>query len=94
VARTAIEVPLEQPTLIKEDNQAIARNPVSHGRTKYIDIRYHFIREAIQERNISLEYCPTEDMLADLLTKPIPKARFKKLRDEMGMGYSAPQPTD
>jgi hypothetical protein len=33
-------------------------------------------------------------MLADLLTKPIPKAKFKKLRDEMGMGYSAPQPTD
>ena len=85
------KVPLEQPTLIKEDNQgamAIARNPVSHGRTKHIDIRYHFIREAIQERKIFLEYCPIEDMLADLLTKPIPKARFKKLRDEMGMGYS------
>ena len=50
-----------------------------------------FICEA---RKISLEYCPTEDTLADLPTKPIPKARFKKLRDEMGMGYFAPQPTD
>ena len=40
----------QNPTLIHEDNQgaiAIARNPVAHARTKHIDIRYHFVREAI-----------------------------------------------
>ena len=49
----------QNPTLIHEDNQgaiAIARNPVSHARTKHIDIRYHFVREAILNKVINLEY--------------------------------------
>ncbi len=41
----------------------MAKNPVSHSRTKHIDIKYHYVREAIQEKET---YCPTENMLADL----------------------------
>ena len=57
-----------------EDNQgaiAIAKNPIAHARTKHIDICYHFIRETIQDKTIELRYCPTDKMLADLLTKPL-----------------------
>jgi len=57
-----------------EDNQGaicIAKNPVAHSRTKHIDIRHHYIREALCDKIIELEYCPTEHMIADLLTKPL-----------------------
>ena len=76
------------PTVINEDNQgaiAIAKNPIAHGRTKHIDIRYHFIRETIQDRSIELCYCPSEEMIADLLTKPLSKGKFEKLRELMGI---------
>ena len=48
-------------------------------------IRYHYIREAVQNKEIELKYCPSEEMIADTLTKAPPKARFKKLRYAMGM---------
>lgn len=76
------------PTVLMEDNQgaiAIAKNPIAHARTKHIDIRYHYIREAVQERTIELKYCPTNEMLADILTKPLSKGRFELLRQAMGM---------
>lgn len=76
------------PTLIMEDNQgaiAQAQNPVAHGRSKHIDIKYHFVREAIEDGFVSLQYCSTKDMIADILTKPLVKCQFQKLRRMMGM---------
>ena len=78
----------QQPIVIKEDNQgaiALARNPIAHSRTKHIDIRFHFIRKAQEEGVIDIVYCPTSEMVADLLTKPIPRGQFEKLRTLMGM---------
>ena len=71
------------PTLIKEDNQGaieIARNPKFHNRTKHIDMTFHFIREKIASKDIKVEYCSTDDMIADIMTKALPKDRFEKLR--------------
>ncbi len=62
-----------------EDNQgaiALVKNPIGHSRTKHIDIRFQLI---------NLKYCPTEEMLADLLTKPLPKVLFETLRLLLGM---------
>ena len=76
------------PTVLMEDNQgaiAIAKNPIAHARTKHIDIRYHYIRETVQEGFVELHYCPTEKMIADILTKPLPRGRFETLREDMGM---------
>ena len=83
-----LQVTSQEPTMIMEDNQgaiSIVKNPVAHSRTKHIDIRYHYIREAVQEGIVNLCYCPTEQMIADLLTKPLARERFKMLRDAMGM---------
>ena len=69
-------------TVIFEDNQgciALAKNPVSHERTKHIDIRYHFIRELVEAKMIDLQYLPTADMLADLLTKGMARDRHLDL---------------
>ena len=76
----------EEPIVIKEDNQgtiAIARNPVSHSRTKHIDIKYHYVRKTVLDGHVTLEYCLTEQMIADLLTKPLPRNRFETLRNLM-----------
>jgi len=77
-----------KPTVLMEDNQgaiAIARNPVAHARTKHIDIHYHYVREALHEGAIDLQYCPTSEMIADLLTKPLSRGQFERLRLGMGM---------
>ena len=71
---------MQTPILIKEDNQgtiAVARNPVSHSRTKHIDIKFHYVREALVDGIIDLIYCPTEQMTADMLTKPLAHQQFE-----------------
>ena len=76
------------PTVIMEDNQgaiAIARHPILHARTKHIDIRYHYVHEALQEGIITLSYCLTDEMIADLLTKGLPRGKFETLCKSMGM---------
>ena len=63
------------------DNQAciaLSRDPVGHRRTKHIDVRYHYIRELVTYRKATIEYLPSEDMIADILTKPLPAAGFKR----------------
>ena len=71
-----------------EDNQsaiAIAHNPVSHARTKHIDIRYHYVREAIQDKVVVVKYCPTDKMMADVSTKFLPKRKFENFREGLGL---------
>ena len=87
----------DQATVVMEDNQGaicIAKNPVEHSRTKHIDVRYHYIREALNEKLIELNYCPTENMIADILTKPLPKGRFEILRGKMGLEEVKSSPPD
>ena len=58
----------DKPTIILEDNQSamsMPKNPQFHGRTKYIEIKFHFIREQVKDGAVKLKYCPTEEMVAD-----------------------------
>ena len=78
----------EDATILFEDNQgsiALAKNPKDHSRAKHIDIKYHFVRHAVEKKNIQLVYCPTENMMADILTKRLPKPRFEQLRLFLGI---------
>ena len=73
---------------IFEDNQsaiAMTRNPQFHGRSKHIDIKYHFVREHVDSNDVTLHYCPTGDMTADMLTKGLSRESFQKLRDMAGL---------
>ncbi|KAI5317697.1 hypothetical protein L3X38_037404 [Prunus dulcis] len=56
-----------------------------HQRTRHINRRYHFIREALQERVINMQFCRSEEQLADIFTKALPKDRFKHLRLKLGV---------
>ncbi|TXG56303.1 hypothetical protein EZV62_017616 [Acer yangbiense] len=66
-------------------DSAMAKNPVFHGQTKHITIKYHFLREAEANKDIELEYCRTEEQLADIFTKALPKVRFELLRSLIGV---------
>lgn len=82
------EMKSDEAVKIYEDNQgsiALAKNPEFHKRTKHIDIRYHFVREKVEDGQVVLEYCPTKDMKADMMTKPIPAPQFEHLRDMLGI---------
>ncbi|CAL9026844.1 unnamed protein product [Prunus brigantina] len=64
---------------------SMAKNPVFHQRTRHINRRYHFIREALQEGVINMQFCRSEEQLADIFTKALPKDRFKYLRSKLGV---------
>ncbi|KAI5354098.1 hypothetical protein L3X38_006993 [Prunus dulcis] len=64
---------------------AMAKNPVFHQKTRHISRKFHFIREAMQAKEIELIYCKTEDQIADILTKALSKDRFVYLRDLLGV---------
>lgn len=71
------------PVKIFEDNQgtiALSKNPVCRQRSKHVDIKYHFVRSAHIEGKVTIEYCPTENMVADVLTKPLTKAKFERFK--------------
>ena len=62
------------PTPMFIDNQgaiAIGKDSISNRRTKHIDIKYHFMREKVQEKLIKLQHIPSEDMIADCFTKTV-----------------------
>ena len=74
-------------TKLYEDNHgaiALTKNPKIHSRTKHIDIKYHYIREAVEKKDNELVYCPTDKMVADMLTKGLPRPKFDELRSLMG----------
>ena len=64
---------------------AIAQNPVQHGKTKHINVKFHYIREAEKNSLVKLHYCSTDVQLADIMTKALPKSRLKFLRLKFGM---------
>ncbi len=73
---------------IFEDNQSaisMTKNPQFHGRAKHIDLKYHFVRDQMSEGTVKLEYCPSKEMIADMLTKGLPKDQFVKLRQLAGL---------
>lgn len=83
-----LDFPQTDATIIHADNQgciALAGNPVSHSRAKHIDIRHHFIRERIENKEIKLEYISTKNMLADIFTKALPCESFIKFRERLGV---------
>nr|GFA92322.1 zinc finger, CCHC-type [Tanacetum cinerariifolium] len=73
----------EERITLKVDNVsaiALVRNPVFHGRSKHIDIRYHFIRECVENGHINVEHVSGELQRADILTKALPRLKFVTMR--------------
>jgi hypothetical protein len=52
-------------------------------RTRHINIRYFFVADRVQKKEVTIEYCPTGDMTGDFFTKPLQGTPFKKFRNEI-----------
>ena len=77
-----------EPLTIYENNQStisMTKNPQFHGRSKHVAIKYHFVCENVSDGTVRIEYCPTNDMVADILTKGLPRVQFMKLRKMAGV---------
>jgi len=77
-----------EKSVIYQDNKSSIlleknRRASSGGRTRHINIRYFFIADRVKSGEVSIEHCPTEEMRADYLTKPLQGAKFRRFRNEM-----------
>ena len=59
----------------------LAKNQVYHARTKHIDVRYHFVREIIEEGGVLVQKIKTDDNPADMLTKVVTTIKFNHCLD-------------
>jgi hypothetical protein len=76
------------PTTLHCDNNSameLSKDSKFHARTKHIDIRYHFIREAVENRMITVKYVPTKENLADIFTKALPRPEFEHFVKKLGL---------
>jgi len=63
----------------------LSKNPVFHGRSKHIDIKFHFLRDLVKDGTIKLNYCSSQTQVAGIMTKPLKLEQFSKLRRMLGM---------
>nr|GEV86335.1 copia protein [Tanacetum cinerariifolium] len=66
----------------------LSKNPILPSRTKCIEIRHHFLRDNVEKGNISIEKVSSEDIIANILTKPLKREPFNLLR--LGLGLMEP----
>lgn len=70
------------------DNQSaiqVSKNPEHHGRMKHLDLAHFWLRDEVAKGSIQIEYVPTQEQLADILTKPLPRPTVERLRSQMGL---------
>ena len=76
------------PTTLFCDNQGavrLSKDSTFHGRTKHIDVHFHFICQTISQGHIVLRDCHTDDMIVDIFTKVLAHFKFEKFRDLLGV---------
>lgn len=62
----------------------MAKNPVLYKRIKYIDVRYHFLRDNMEKGLIKMEFCSTKDQVADIFTKHLVEKFLKEIGQDWG----------
>jgi hypothetical protein len=91
---TELGLPPSAATVVYSDSQgaiALGKNPEHHKRTKHIDIQHHYVREQVAAGTITMPYISTDDMVADVLTKPLAADRHARLARAMGVRAATPQ---
>ena len=81
-------LPPQHPTNILVDNHgtiSFAQNFRFHAQSKHIDIRHHFIHENITSNKVTVNYCTSQDNMADILTKGLDRSKHKHLIELLGM---------
>ena len=79
---------ITQPVTLYCDNTSainISKNLVMHTKTKYISIKYHYVRELVQDKEVKMEYITTKEKIGDIFTKALPKDSYEYLRGKLGV---------
>ena len=79
-----------EATLVYTDNQsciAMVENKKQSNKTKHIDIKYHYVKEEVERKQVILKYVPTEHNVADLMTKPLGRIKTEQLRKDAGLDF-------
>ena len=79
---------ITEPMILYCDNTSvinISRNHVMHAKKKHITIKYHYVRELVEDKEVKMEYINTKEQIADIFTKPLPKDEFEYLRGKLGV---------
>ena len=78
----------EGSTTVMCDNSStikLSKNPIMHGRSKHIDVRFHFLRDLTKDGEVELVYYGTQDQVTNLMTKPLKLDAFQKLKEKLGV---------
>uniref|UniRef100_A0AAG5CP00 Reverse transcriptase Ty1/copia-type domain-containing protein n=1 Tax=Anopheles atroparvus TaxID=41427 RepID=A0AAG5CP00_ANOAO len=76
------------PVLVNEDNQsciALTKGDRADRKAKHIDTKFNFVKDMVRDGIVQLQYCPTEHMQADLLTKPLQAVKLRQHREAIGI---------
>jgi hypothetical protein len=80
-----------EPVMIEQDNKScitmLEKGRSTNDLTKHIGIRYFFLKDRIDSNELRLQYIPTEELLADVMTKPLQGSLFVKLRNRLQNWY-------
>ena len=81
-------IPQDTMCVFSDNTSAISlsKNPVQHSNSKHIEIRYHFIRDLVEDKVVCLEFIHTDNQKADIFTKSLDGPRFESLRKTIGIG--------
>ena len=63
----------------------ISKNHVMHAKTKHIAIKYHHVRELVEDKQVKMEYINSKEKMVNIFTKPLPKDAFEYLRGKLGV---------
>jgi len=77
-----------KPVILYCDNTSainISKNSAMHAKAKHIAIKYHYVRELVEDKQVKLEYIHTKEQTADIFTKPLPKDAYEYLRGKLGV---------
>lgn len=76
------------PVVLHVDNRSaieLMKNPVLHGRSKHIDVRFHFIRECIEQGKLVIKHVVSQEQRADILTKALGRVKFEEMKRMIGV---------
>ena len=83
-----MKVEVKKPLVLKIDNKSainLGKNPVLHGRSKYIEARFHFLREKVNRGELEVRHCSSEVQMAAIFTKGLKIDKFLNLRKKLGI---------
>jgi hypothetical protein len=85
---TELQIPLKLPIIIRSDSTgaiSMANNPYITSKSRHIDLKYHSIRQLINQNVVKTEAVRDPEQTADILTKPLPRPKHKKCTAELGV---------